>query len=193
MSLTLSAADWEAMYAPYGQSTYQAVLDLLKPEDVVLDIGAGDLRFSRQAARIANKVYAVEVNDLVLQQGLSSRDLVPDHLIPIHANAQALDFPTDVTVGVLLMRHCTHFRWYLEKLRMAGAKRLITNARWRMSVEEIDLQAERNLFHNIAMGWYACVCGATGFKVGPADAEQWSIEMDKLIHEVTDCPQCKQT
>jgi SAM-dependent methyltransferase len=190
MSLTLSAADWETMYAPYDQSTYQAVLDLLKPEDVVLDIGAGDLRFSRQAAQIANKVYAVEVNDLVLQQGLASRDLAPDHLIPIHADARALDFPTGVTVGVLLMRHCTHFRLYLEKLRMAGAKRLITNARWRMSVEEIDLQAEQNLFDTIAMGWYACLCGATGFKVGPADAEQWSIEMDKLIHEVTDCPQC---
>jgi hypothetical protein len=39
MSSTLSAAAWEAMYAPYDQSIYQAVLELLKPEDVVLDIG----------------------------------------------------------------------------------------------------------------------------------------------------------
>jgi SAM-dependent methyltransferase len=192
MSLTLPAADWEAIFAPYDQPTYQAVLELLGPEDVVLDIGAGDLRFSRQAARIANKVYAVEINDLVLQQGLASRNLVPDHLIPIQADAAALDFPSDITVGVLLMRHCTHLRLYWKKLREAGARRLITNARWRMGVEEVDLRAERALFHDIAMGWYACSCGATGFKVGPTDAEQWSIEMDKLIHEVTDCPQCKQ-
>ena len=193
MSSTLSAADWEAMYAPYDQPTYQAVLELLRPEDVVLDIGAGDLRFSRQMARIANKVYAIEINDLVLQQGLAARDLLPDHLISIHADARALDFPSDVTVGVLLMRHCTHFRLYLEKLRVAGARRLITNARWRMSVEEVDLKAERTLFQQIAMGWYACLCGATGFRVGSAGAEHWSIELDQRIHEVTGCPQCKQT
>lgn len=190
MSLTMSAADWEAMYAPYDQSTYQAALEFLKPEDVVLDLGAGDLRFSREMARIANKVYAVEINNLVLQQGLASRDLLPDHLISIHADARVLDFPIGITVGVLLMRHCTHFRLYLEKLRRAGARRLITNARWHMSVEEIDLQAERASFSETGMGWYACLCGATGFKVGPA--EQWSNEMDRVTHEVVDCPQCKQ-
>jgi len=193
MLSTLSATDWETMYAPYDQSTYQAALELLGPEDVVLDIGAGDLRFSRQMARIANKVYAVEINELVLQQGLASSDPLPDNLIPIHADARALDFPTDVTVGVLLMRHCTHFRLYSEKLQMVGARRLITNARWRMSVEEVDLQAERTLFKSIAIGWYACLCGATGFKECPADVEHWSTEMDKLIHEVANCPQCKQT
>ena len=191
MSLTLSAADWESMYAPYDQPTYQAVLELLRPEDVVMDIGAGDLRFSRQIARIASKVYAVEINDLVLQQGLASRDPLPDHLIPIHADARGFEFPIDITVGVLLMRHCTHFHLYFEKLRMAGARRLITNARWRMNIEEVDLQAERSSFKKIAMGWYACLCGATGFKAGPA--EQWSTEMDKLIQEVSDCPQCRQT
>lgn len=188
MSSLLSATDWEAMYAPYDEATYQAVLELLRPEDVVLDIGAGDLRFARQAARIADKVYAVEINEFVLQQGLASPDLLPDHLSSIRAEARVLDFPSDITVGVLLMRHCTHFRLYSEKLRMVGARRLITNARWRMSVEEVDLQAERTLFENIAMGWYACSCGATGFKTGPA--EQWSTDMDELIHEVNHCPQC---
>jgi SAM-dependent methyltransferase len=190
MSLTLSAADWEAMYAPYDEATYQAVLELLKPEDVVLDIGAGDLRFSRQMARSANKVYAVEINDTVLQRGHASQDLLPENLIPIHADARAFDFPSDVTAGVLLMRHCTHFRLYSKKLRRAGAGRLITNARWHMSVEDVDLQAKRCV-RRYALGWYACLCGATGFKSGPAD--QWSIEMDKQIHQVADCPQCKQT
>lgn len=189
MEVNLSDAAWEAIYAPYDQPTYQAVLERLKPEDIVLDIGAGDLRLSQQITLRAKKVYAIEINPWVLKEGLTSRGPFPDHLIPIHADAQWFDFPTDVTIGVLLMRHCTHFRLYSEKLRMAGAKRLITNARWHMSVEEVDLQTERTFFREADMGWYACSCGATGFKVGPPEC--WSDEMDKVIHEVADCPQCR--
>ena len=191
MEINLPDAAWEAMYAPYDQATYQAALERLKPDDVVLEIGAGDLRFARQMAQVVDKVYAVEINGSMLQQGLASHDLLPDNLIFIHADARALDFPVGITVGVLLMRHCTHFRLYFEKLRAVRARRLITNTRWRMGVEEIDLLAERTPFHNITMGWYACLCGATGFKVGPV--EQWSTEMDQRIQEVRDCPHCRQT
>src|ERR1043165_8759298 len=115
MSLTFSATDWEAMYAPYNPSTYQAALALLRPQDIVLDIGAGDLQFSRRMAQGTSKVYAVEVNALVLQQGLESSAARPDNLIPIEADARTLDFPTGISVGVLLMRHCTHFLLYSEK------------------------------------------------------------------------------
>jgi hypothetical protein len=66
--------------------------------------------------------------------------------------------------------------------------RFITNARWHMSVEEVNLQAKRTSYSESSMGWCACLCGATGFNVGPA--EQWSNEMDKVTHEVSDCPQC---
>jgi hypothetical protein len=190
MSLTRSATDWEAMYAPYDPSTYQAVLAMLKPQDIVLDIGAGDLQFSRRMAHMTSKVYAVEVNALILHQGLDSSTTQPANLIPIRADARKLDFPTGISVGVLLMRHCTHVRYYSAKLRLAGAKRLITNARWHMGVEEINLQAESTSFDRIMMGWYACSCGGTGFKTGPV--EQWSSEMDKVTHEVMDCPQCRQ-
>ncbi|HLO32961.1 MAG TPA: hypothetical protein VK249_27700 [Anaerolineales bacterium] len=190
MSSALSAAAWEALYAPYDQPTYQTVLELLKPEDVVVDIGAGDLRFSRQMARITRKVYAVEMNVEVLQRGLAGHDPLADNLLPICADARMLDFPPETTVGVLLMRHCTHFRSYWEKLRRVGAGRLITNARWHMSVESINLQAERSSFHAADMGWYACLCGATGFRAGPV--EQWSDALDRVTHEVSDCPQCRQ-
>ena len=190
MLSVLSGADWEAMFAPYDAPTYQAVLDLLRPEDIVLDIGAGDLQFSRQMARIAKTVYAIEINDSILGQGLSWSDPLPDHMIAIHADARTVDFPTGITVGVLLMRHCTQFRLYAEKLRRAGAERLITNARWHMSIEEVNLQTVRAAFNDIVMGWYACVCGATGFKIGTVRAEDWLAEMDQVIHEVTDCPQC---
>lgn len=188
MQPILPATAWEAMHAPYDQPTYQAVLDLLEPADIVLDIGAGDLRLARQMARIVRKVYAVEINAEVLDQAYASSDPLPGSLIPILADARSFDFPRDLTAGVLLMRHCTRFSLYFEKLQEAGARRLITNARWRMGVEAVDLQKERISFGAVEMGWYACRCGATGFKAGPA--EQWSAEMDRVVHEVTDCPQC---
>jgi hypothetical protein len=190
MEVNLSDAAWEAMYAPYDQPTYQSVLQLLKPEDIVLDIGAGDLRLSRQMALITRKVYAIEINAFVLDKGLTPRDPLPANLIPIHADARAAHFPADITVGVLLMRHCLHFPLYSEKLRQAGAERLITNARWHMSVEEVNLHAERTSFNKAAMGWYTCFCGAIGFKEG--SAEHWSIDMDGVIHEVANCPRCRE-
>lgn len=189
MEVTLSDAVWETLHAPYDQPTYQAVLDQVGPNDVILDIGAGDLRLSRQMAMISRKVYAVEINALVLDRAYTSRDFLPTNLISIHADARTLDFPDDITAGVLMMRHCTHFGLYFEKLRIAGARRLITNARWHMSVEEINLQAERTSFNDADIGWYACLCGGTGFKEGPV--ENWSIEMDRAINEVVDCPQCQ--
>jgi hypothetical protein len=189
MEATLSDCAWEAMHAPYDQSTYQAVLDQLEPKDVILDIGAGDLRLAQQMARIARKVYAVEINARVLDQAYDSPHAAfPVNLIPICADARALDFPSDITTGVLLMRHCTCFGLYAEKLRKVGATRLITNARWRMGVEVVHLLTRRLSFAECSMGWYACLCGGTGLKEGPA--EQWSFEMDRITNEVSDCPQC---
>ncbi len=98
-------------------------------------------------------------------------------------------FPSGISVGVLMMRHCTHFRLYAEKCRAAGAKRIITNARWRMDVEAANLEAERIPYREAGMGWYACLCGAAGFIEGPA--EQWSGEEDGVVSEVTDCPKCR--
>ncbi len=188
MESALSASDWEAMYAPYDQPTYQAVLDQLRPQDIILDIGAGDLRLARQMAEIVRKVYAVEINPHVLDRAKESPDPLPDNLIAICADARALEFPPDITAGVLLMRHCTCFRLYAEKLQKAGAERLFTNARWHMHVEVIDLLVQRTSFTEINMGWYACICGGRGFKEGPA--EHWSLEMDAMTFEVSSCPQC---
>src|SRR3990172_2227545 len=55
-----SDAEWEAAWAPYDETTYRAALELIRPDDVVLDIGAGDLRFARRAAARARTVIAVE-------------------------------------------------------------------------------------------------------------------------------------
>jgi hypothetical protein len=156
--------------------------------DVVLDIGAGDLRLARQMAGIARKVYGMEINARVLAQGLRNGDPLPGNLIPIHADALVEAFPPDVTLGVLLMRHCIHFQAYAEKLRSLGCRKLITNARWRMSVETITLQAPRIAFEQVKIGWYACWCGAAGFKNGPV--ELLTPKTNAIIHEVIDCPDC---
>jgi len=188
MESTLSASDWETMFAPYDQVTYQSVLDRLRPGDVILDIGAGDLRLARRMARIVQTVYAVEINPQVLDQSDVLSEPLPANLIPICADARLLDFPPNITAGVLLMRHCTSFRLYAEKLQKAGATRLITNARWHMDVEMVNLLAQRKPFTAAGMGWYACICGRTGFRDGPA--EHWSPAMDSIIHEVSSCPHC---
>ncbi|MGE5776986.1 MAG: rRNA adenine N-6-methyltransferase family protein, partial [Chloroflexota bacterium] len=186
--VSLPDAAWEMTYAPYDQPTYEATLARIRSNDIVLDIGAGDLRLSRQMAVIARKVYAVEIDARVLEQAYFARDPLPANLIPIRADARTWDFPSDVTAAVLLMRHCTCFSLYAEKLRTAGATRLITNARWRMSVEEVDLRVRRQSFAEADMGWYACRCGGTGFKEGPV--EYWSMELDGRTSEVSDCPHC---
>lgn len=188
MEAALPDSAWEAMHAYYDPPTYQAVLDELSPNDIVLEIGAGDLRLARQMARIVQKVYAIEINPDVLGQAETERDPTPANLVSICADARALAFPPGITTGVLLMRHCTCFRLYADKLRHAGATRLITNARWRMSVEVLDFACRRSSFAEFGMGWYACLCGRTGFKEGPV--ENWSFELDKIIHEVSSCPYC---
>ena len=178
------------MYAPYDPPTYQAVLDQLGPRDIVLDIGAGDLRLAREMAQLVRKVYAVEINASVLGQADTLREPLPANLIATCSDARLLDFPSDITAGVLLMRHCTCFRLYVDKLRDAGAARLITNARWRMDVEVVNLVSRRRTYVEVGMGWYGCLCGGTGFKEGPV--EHWSPEMDKMVNEVSDCPHCLQ-
>jgi len=94
MESTLSAPDWEAMFAPYDQSTYQAVIDHLRPDDVILDIGAGDLRLDRRMARIVQKVYAVEINPRALDQAMTLSEPLPASLVPICADARVMDFPS---------------------------------------------------------------------------------------------------
>jgi SAM-dependent methyltransferase len=188
MESTLSASDWEAMFAPYDQGTYQSVLDRLRRDDVILDIGAGDLRLARRMARIVRKVYAVEIDPQVLDRAKALTEPLPANLVPVCADARTLDFPSGITASVLLMRHCTSFRLYAEKLQKTGATRLITNARWHMDVETVNLLAQRKPFMDAGMGWFACICGGTGFKEGPA--EHWSSEMDRITHEVSNCPQC---
>lgn len=174
---------WEARWAPYDGPTYHAALSFIQPTDVVLDIGAGDLRFAHRVAKIAQRVYAIEQ-----QQALLTRlKPMPANLIPICGDARRLPWPTNITVGVLLMRHCTHVGLYAARLRASGCRRLITNARWGMDVELMDL-GPRLAWSAKRVGWYACTCGHIGFQgESPAqvtEAHTWQVT------EVETCPAC---
>jgi hypothetical protein len=177
-------AQWERTWAPYDEATYQAVFDEVQPDDIVLDIGAGDLRLTRRIARRAQHVYGLEQNLAILPDPT----VLPANLSLACTDAREAVFPP-VTLGVLLMRHCRHFQLYAQKLLEAGCRRLLTNARWGMNVELIDLLADRPPFSAVSMGWYACICGAAGFLPGPA--EQLTPELETIVYEVKECPNCQ--
>ncbi len=172
----LSGLDWEAAFAPYDEQTYRDALALLNPNDIVLDIGAGDLRFAKRAAERVTQVIAIEQRVELIPENL------PCNIQVICGDAREIEFPKNISVAILLMRHCQHFSHYREKLERVGCKKLITNARWGMDVELIDLDAPRLSFSNFDGGWYACQCGAVGFKV--------TNESVQLVAEVRNCPAC---
>lgn len=176
--------EWEGWFSPYDDETYEAVLSHIRPEDVVLDIGAGDLRLALRLTEEVQRVVAVEVNPVVVAQALDIIGLdLPPNLHVVCANALDFGVPSDVTVAVLLMRHCGRFREYATRLQAAGCLRLVTNARWRSSVESIDLTVAGATFDAVQEGWYACRCGATGY-VGTG------ARPDAVPVEVRACPAC---
>ena len=176
---------WEWMWSPYDAATYTAVLEEIAPDDIVLDIGAGDLRLTRQIALRARKVYAIERNNTLFEN--LKADL-PANCQIIAGDGRWVAFPEGLTVAVLLMRHCTHLLWYWSKLTAVSCRKLITNARWGMGVEVIDLQTPRIPYKSILMGWYACWCGNKGFI--PGQAENLTDTLLNKIWEVNACPAC---
>ncbi len=104
---------------------YPFVLENLEANDVVLDLGAGDLRLDILMAERVKRVYAVEVNPILVGRALQviGYDL-PRNLIVICANLFDIETPKDVTVVVILMRHCTRQE---EIFRRFKKFKIITN------------------------------------------------------------------
>lgn len=179
----MTPTDWEVWWAPYDEATYQAALAFIGRGDVVLDIGAGDLRFARRAAARARHVIAVERNPALLTDAPAANP----RLTVVCTDALRTPVPPGVTVAVLLMRHCQHFAEYVGRLRAAGCRRLITNARWGMGVECLSL-ARQAVFEAAAPGWYACLCGQVGFK--PCPPEWITTDTLQRVQALEECPAC---
>ena len=169
-----------------GDRSYAAVLAAIEPSDVVLDIGAGDLRFTRRNAERARQVIAWEIQPALVNAAVRP---LPPNLAAIVTDARVEPIPAGVTAAVLLMRHCTHYALYVEKLRTAGGRRLITNARWGMGVEVIDL-GPGIPFDSVGTGWYACRrCGAVGF--AGKDVALMNEATFEQVKDVEGCPACQ--
>jgi len=99
---------WECFFVP-EEWFYSDVLKLLKSDDVVFDVGAGDLRFDLLMAEKVRKVYAVEINPTILGKArqIIGYDL-PTNLIVLCGNAFKMELPSDVTVVTCLMIHREH-------------------------------------------------------------------------------------
>ncbi len=172
------------MWAAYDDATYADVLGHIDPGSVVLDIGAGDMRLACRMAERARLVFALELDP----SRFAGRPL-PANVRALAVDARSWPFPAGVDTTVLLMRHCTHTGLYINKLVAAGCRRLVTNARWGLSVECIDLQKPPQPFATLALGWYACRCGAAGFREGPAT--ELNSQLIEQVHEVATCPKCE--
>ncbi len=179
-----SLIDWESWYSPYDEDIYRQALADIDEDDIVLDIGAGDLRLALRVAELAHRVYAVEFNPLVIGPALETIGLsLPRHLHVVCANALDFPIPSGVTTALLLMRHCQHFGVYFDRLQQAGCRKLITNARWKSGLETIDLTAPRRPFEQVGEGWYACRCGHVGYTGA-------GTRVDAAPVETIACPAC---
>lgn len=187
-TLPIPDGEWERMWAPYDQPTYAAVLEAIASDDVILEIGAGDLRLAKRMARKARKVYAVEQNETLLEAGKNN---LPANCRLISGDARLVPFPREITAAVLLMRHCLSFMRYWNKLAATRCRKLITNARWGVGVEIIDMVQARVPYKAVPIGWYACRCGSAGFV--PGAAELVTDQLIKAVWEVDGCPACSGT
>lgn len=173
------------MWAAYDDPTYAEVLGYIDPAAVVLDIGAGDMRLACHMAKQARLVLALELDPLRF-----AGKVLPPNVRALAVDARTWPFPEGVDTAVLLMRHCTHTGLYIDKLIAAGCRRLITNARWGLGVECINLQEQPQPFASLKAGWYGCRCGAVGFREGPA--AELNSRLIEQVHEVATCPKCEQ-
>lgn len=183
----LEPTEWSKRWAPYSEDVYRDALAALKPGQLVLDIGAGDLRFARMAAAAGCRVIAVEIQQEIVERGLTNGPL-PGGLTVVTADAREWTFPPGLDAAVLLMRYCDSYAHYVEKLRAVGCPVLITNARWRMGVEVVPL-TRAAVYGKAPIGWYACVCcGATGFI--PGAPALITPEVEQRMTNVEGCPAC---
>ena len=134
----------------------------------------------------AQRVIAWELRPEIVAR--APQPLPPNLQVAI-VDARLAPVPAAVTVAVLLMRHCTHFATYVARLRVAGCQRLITNARWGMGVEQVDL-GPGVPYGSVKLGWYACRrCGAVGF--AGTDATQLTADLVDQVADVEGCPACQ--
>ena len=85
---------------------YEIVLERLSKDDIVFDVGAGNLVFDLMMLKKVRKVYAIEINPTTIADSLKVIGYgLPKNLIVICADAFDLGIPADVTKITSLFIH----------------------------------------------------------------------------------------
>ncbi len=91
------------MYFPHIEN-YDKMLLRLKKTDVICDMGAGDLRFDLMAVDVCKKVYAVELNPVILANAIKIIGYeMPRNLIPVCCDWRYFNIPDEVTAVTCLV------------------------------------------------------------------------------------------
>ncbi|MFO7966382.1 MAG: class I SAM-dependent methyltransferase [Archaeoglobaceae archaeon] len=86
------------LYIPH-EGNYKEMVSRLSEDDVLCDMGAGDLRFALIASTVCKKVYAVEMSPKLISKSLALMDYeLPDNVIVICADWRQILVPEDVTI-----------------------------------------------------------------------------------------------
>lgn len=85
------------MYVPHKEN-YEEMLSKISKQDIVCDMGAGDLRFALMASQKCKKIYAVEMCPKIVSKALEIIGWqLPRNLIVICADWRYFPIPKDVT------------------------------------------------------------------------------------------------
>jgi arsenite methyltransferase len=102
------------------QKPHEVVMALnLKPADVVADIGAGTGYFARRFARHAAKVYAVDVEQKLLERAAKDAPANLETVLATHADPKLAPGSVDVIVFVNVLHHIDQRPAYYQKLKAA--------------------------------------------------------------------------
>ena len=110
---------WEVFFCPETDN-YRFVIENIEPQEVIYDVGAGDLRLDLVLSQRCKKVYAVEINPMIIGKSIELIGYdMPKNLISICADALKFPLPKDVTTIVVLVRHLIHplpEEWYEKRI-----------------------------------------------------------------------------
>lgn len=103
---------------------YSKVMKLVNENDIIFDIGAGDLRFDLKLSQKVKKVYAIEINPLIIAEPLKIIGLsLPKNLVVIIGNGFEMPIPNDTTTILSLMIKRKHqFTQEMKKYRIISAQ-----------------------------------------------------------------------
>jgi hypothetical protein len=92
------------MLVPHEEN-YHDALKIVDKDDIVCDMGAGDLRFALMLSGICKKVYAVEWNPVTVHNSLKIIGYqIPKNVVAICAHWDEFPIPDDVTKIIALVQ-----------------------------------------------------------------------------------------